>query len=1306
MKDHRDFLRRHVRLLAGVVAAVLAVGVALVVHSAGTAHGAPVPQGLQAKSSASGGSTAAAAPARGTARPARLGAPAHTPVGTGTAATRRSGRPGTPSTAPTATAVARALHQATGLSPSQVTTRDLCPAAGKGQARCAGEILVLRSSGAPVRPHVGAEASLGRVRSGRSRPGAKLAAQPAAAGPPQTATPAYLEQAYDLSYLSQTGGGADTVAIVDAYDDPTAEADLAVYRSTYGLPACTSQSGCFKKVNENGATSPLPAADESWDVEISLDLDAVSAVCPHCHILLVEAASPYDSDLDAAVQTAAAMGANQISASWTFTAGGIPSGSYTFPGIATVAATGDEGYVGPGEDDYPAAFPGVTAAGGTTLTPASSAGARGFSEGAWSDAGSGCDVNFEQPSYQPDAGCAGRAYADLSADANPSTGLNVYDNGSWGLVGGTSLSTPLIAAYYAITGVPAATPQWAYTDSSQLNDVVTGSTGNCAAGISYICDAGVGYDGPTGVGSISGAAATGAPGIGGPSIGSGSGNTYTRSAGSHGATIAGGIYQNGLNTTWWIQYGTTSAYGSQTAAADLGAGSAPVAVTGYLSGLAPATTYHYRLVAENSLGTTYGYDYTFTTAAAPATAPTASFSASPSAPFPGGSVTFDASGSTGGSGPAITDYQWNFGDGTPVEDAGAGTAVQHTYESRGVYTVTLTVTNGAASDSTTQTVTVDDPPTAAFTPSASVAAPGAPVSFDASASGPGDPGGTITDYSWNFGDGTPVDDAGGSADASHAFASSGVYTVALTTTDDLGVSATSTQQVTVDAPVAAFTTSPATVVAPGTAVSFDATGSTDPRGTITDYSWNFGDGTPVDDAGTSTSIQRAYASRGTYTVTLTVTNNYGQTNTSTHTLIVDDPPTAAFTPSATVAAPGATVNFNASASTPGASGGTINDYSWNFGDGTPVDDTSGTAAASHAYATPGTYTVTLTTTDDLGATDTATQQITVDMPTAAFTSSATVSAPGATVSFDASGSTDPEGTITDYSWNLGNGHTVDTGSTPSLQFRFWHRGARTVTLTVTNNYGQTNASTHTLIDRRPADRRVHPVGERRRPRRHRQLQRERVRPRCERRHDHRLQLELRRRHPRRRHHHECRGKPCICLAGDLHGRLDHDRRPRRHRHRNPADHRRRARCRVHDHPGHAGAGIERELRRERLDRSRGHDHRLQLELRRRHVAAGCRRQRRRPTHLCEPRHVHRHAHGHEQLRADDHHHPHGHRRRPAGHHVHPLGDGRGAGSHGQLRGEHVRARGPRWHDHQLQLELRRWHRRRGRRRERRRLPHV
>ena len=1071
MKDRRNFLRRHARLLAGVIATVLAVGVALVAHSAGTAHGAPAAHGAQA--TASRGSTNAAAgtgtPAPGTAASGRLSTaahtPAHTPAHPGTAG---SGRPGTPSTVPTGTAVAQALHQATGLTSAQVTTRNLCAPVVKGQARCAGEMLVLRSNGAPVRPHVGAQASLGRVRPGRARTRAKLAAAPAASQP-QAATPAYLEQAYDLSYLSQIGGSSDTVAIVDAYDDPTAEADLGVYRSTYGLPACTSQSGCFKKVNQHGLASPLPPAEASWDGEISLDLDAVSAVCPNCHILLVEAASSFDTDLDAAVQTAARMGANQISASWTFTSSQIPTGTYTFPGVATVAATGDDGYVGPGYDDYPAAFPGVTAAGGTTLAPASTAGARGFSEGAWSwngesGGGSGCDVNFAPVSYQPNAGCAGRAYSDLSADANPSTGLNVYDDGSWGLIGGTSLSTPLIAAYYAISGVQDATPQWAYTDSSQLNDIVTGSTGDCPAGLGYICDAGVGYDGPTGVGSISGATATGAPGIGGPSIGSGSADTYTQSAGSHGATIAGGIYRNGLNTTWWIQYGTTNAYGSQTPAADIGAGSAPLAVTGYIPGLAPGTTYHYRLVAQNSLGTTYGYDNTVTTAAAAATAPVASMSVSPTTPTPGSSVTFDASASTGGNGPAITDYEWNFGDGTPVDDVGASTGVQHTYASRGVYTVTLTVNNGAGSDSTTQTVTVDDQPTAAFTSSpASVAAPGASVSFDASASASGDPSGAITDYTWNFGDGTPADDTSGTAAATHAYTTPGNYTVTLTATDDLGVSATATEQVTVDAPAAAFTTTPATVVAPGTTVSFDASGSTDPEGTITDYQWNFGDGTPVDDAGTSTGVQRAYAARGTYTVTLTVTNNFGQTSTTTHTVTIDDPPTAAFASSpATVAAPDATVSFNASASAPGASGGTITDYSWNFGDGTPADDTSGTAAATHAYTTPGNYTVTLTATDDLGVSATATEQLTVDAPAAAFTTSPSTPAPGSNVTFDASGSTDPEGTITDYSWNLGHNNTIDTGSTPSLERQFWHRGVRTVTLTVTNNFGQTSTTTHTV----------------------------------------------------------------------------------------------------------------------------------------------------------------------------------------------------------------------------------------------------
>ena len=170
-------------------------------------------------------------------------------------------------------------------------------------------------------------------------------------------------------------------------------------------------------------------------------------------------------------------------------------------GVATVAATGDQGYVGtltPGFDNYPAAFPGVTAAGGTSLAPAASSNARGFSESAWSvtqapdgpeGGGSGCDVNESRPTYQPNMGCNGRAYADLSADADPNTGLEVVDDGNWGVVGGTSLATPLIAAYYAITGIDDTTSstsaKWAYTtpDSSLLNDITSGSNGTCSANI-------------------------------------------------------------------------------------------------------------------------------------------------------------------------------------------------------------------------------------------------------------------------------------------------------------------------------------------------------------------------------------------------------------------------------------------------------------------------------------------------------------------------------------------------------------------------------------------------------------------------------------------------------------------------------------------------------------------------------------------------------------------------------------------------------------------------------------------------------
>jgi len=529
-------------------------------------------------------------------------------------------------------AVAGVLSESTGLAPSQVTSESACPTASPGFAQCDAQALVLRSDHARVRPNVHGGATFTQVfpAGGRGIRPARPADASSGATPPQPGTPAWLQQAYDLTYLSQTAGGTDRVAIVDAYDDPTAEADLGVFRSAYGLPACTTANGCFSEAYA-GAGTGTPRYDQQWAVEESLDLDAVSSLCPNCKILLVEARSSSEPDLAAAVSKAESLGANQISNSWSAVAPSPIAGTYSFgpSGPAVIAATGDTGYLGVGEDAYPAAFPGVTAAGGTTLAPATGGGsARGFGESAWSlggwgwGASSGCDLAEQKPVYQLDSGCAWRAYADLSADADPYTGLMVYDseNGGWAQFGGTSLATPLIAAFEAIIGVNGATPQWAYTDSALLNDPVTGSSGNCPANILYICNAGPGYDGPTGIGSISGAVVAGAPGIGGPSFGYGVGNTYTAGVGATTATLSGGVYPNGLDTTYYWQYGPTTSYGAQTVPVDIGAGQAAVPVPGSLSGLVPGVTYHYRLVAQNADGTAYGYDSSLTTVVAPADA--------------------------------------------------------------------------------------------------------------------------------------------------------------------------------------------------------------------------------------------------------------------------------------------------------------------------------------------------------------------------------------------------------------------------------------------------------------------------------------------------------------------------------------------------------------------------------------------------------------------------------------------------------------------------------------------------------------
>jgi subtilase family serine protease len=319
--------------------------------------------------------------------------------------------------------------------------------------------------------------------------------------------PADLRSAYRLLASSGEGG---TVAIVDAYDDPSAETDLAVYRRRFSLPPCTTANGCFRKVNQYGQAAPLPAPDVGWAGEISLDLDMVSAICPTCHLLLLEATSNQDSDLFTEVNTAIAMGARYVSNSYGEPefSGELMTDAQTFdhPGVAITASTGDSGY----GTAYPAASRYVTAVGGTTLMRAGNA--RGWVEAAWPGAGSGCSSFVPRPSWQDVVtDCAQRAIADVSAVADPSTGVAVYDTygglGGWNVFGGTSVGAPLIAAVYALAGTPGPGDEpasYPYMRPSDLNDVTDGSNGSCG---NLLCTAGSGWDGPSGLGTPNGVAA-------------------------------------------------------------------------------------------------------------------------------------------------------------------------------------------------------------------------------------------------------------------------------------------------------------------------------------------------------------------------------------------------------------------------------------------------------------------------------------------------------------------------------------------------------------------------------------------------------------------------------------------------------------------------------------------------------------------------------------------------------------------------------------------------------------------------------
>ena len=533
---------------------------------------------------------------------------------------------------------------------SDYSVRSVCAVPAPGHGRCLALELVPRTAAARAHTH-----PLGMTRSAPIKAG--RAAEGAYGLRPQDIHSAY--------QLPTTASSAQTIAVVDAYNDPTAESDLKVYDEEFGLPACTTANGCFTKLNQQGKASPLPATEGGWALEISLDIEVAHATCQNCHILLVEASSSSYADLEAAENSATTAGATEISNSW---AGGEPStdsAAFNHPGLVITAAAGDDGYLNwdaPEEGErgfvgYPASSPHVVAVGGTRLE-LNSPSNTWKSETVWNGdgaGGGGCSEQFDAPPWQqelPDwssVGCSSkRAVADVSADADPYTGVAVYDSTRyegqvlhWLPVGGTSLASPLAASVFALAGGAGVVKYPAKTlyeneikAPGSLHDIQSGSNGECSkpfnemTGIAgcttleeaascsgkAICLAGPGYDGPTGVGTPNGIGAfttRASP----PTVVTDAASLVTQTTASLNATVNP---NGGEVSECKLEYGITVSYGSSAPCSPSpGSGTSGVAVSASLGSLAESTTYHFRAVATNVGGTSYGGDQTFTTYSAP-----------------------------------------------------------------------------------------------------------------------------------------------------------------------------------------------------------------------------------------------------------------------------------------------------------------------------------------------------------------------------------------------------------------------------------------------------------------------------------------------------------------------------------------------------------------------------------------------------------------------------------------------------------------------------------------------------------------
>jgi subtilase family serine protease len=490
-------------------------------------------------------------------------------------------------------------------------------------------------------------------------------------GPAGGLTPAQLASTYE--YDPAEGGAGQTVALIDAYDDPAIEEDLGVFDSNYGLVPCTTANGCFAKVGQTGSTTSLPKADkEGWSVEITLDVETAHAVCEKCKILLVEANAPTDADLATAVNEAVKLGATEVSNSYGGSEEAGEEAAYDYPGVVITASAGDGGYDDwdevnkkkppklPERPESPASLPTVVSVGGTSLKlnengtrssetvwnhngPGDDVGLKDKSpEGA---SGGGCSTLFTAPLWQQDVpgwgttGCGTkRLDNDVAAVADPYTGFDIYDsfncgksceeNGGgegWETWGGTSLSSPIISSIYALAGgsggvsYPAAT-LYSHFGQSSFFDVTEGGNGFCDAEPEPACgDPNSKYhekvdcDGTTACDATPGY--DGPSGVGTPKGLGGFKSKATSFITQTTVTLNARVNPNGETVTGCeFEYGTSTSYGSSVPCKSLpGSGTTPVEVSAKLSALTPNTEYHFRIVTSSAGGTIEGPDVTFKT---------------------------------------------------------------------------------------------------------------------------------------------------------------------------------------------------------------------------------------------------------------------------------------------------------------------------------------------------------------------------------------------------------------------------------------------------------------------------------------------------------------------------------------------------------------------------------------------------------------------------------------------------------------------------------------------------------------------